>query len=1261
MVVWQNSFDGETLTLVSEDLDGPGTSGEWGDPIVNLRNSADVSHVRYGDRAYGGRASLMLGSDAAESGNHGDVQLTQPVGEWSVSFYMYRTGGGWIRFLQDGRVNVSDLYLDYASGAHFVGWTELDTAATDQMHDRWVRCEASQGAEECTWRLWWAEPDSTGTPDYEITVESAATTGYLFVQGGGSEAEHPPAYIDQVRVGEGEWLGPWPTHQVLTAQASLDVSSGAQVRADLAGDGIVAVDSLPLSSSAQIRRGGRMDATAELPVAASSGITRHAGVDAIGELGELGAGAQIRRGGRFGASASLPLSSTARMRSQFRPTFPPRITTELRLDGEWVDISGDVRATEPLVITRGRADEASQADPSTCALLLDNRAGRYSPHNPLSPYYGKLGRNTPIRVRVGPLPDPGEEVLADSFDRTLTGGWGTADSGQEWQVITGPDGAHSVTGGQADIALSSPGDRYVVYAAADVADFEATFSARLDTPPRGQATGAIYLRLMAHATPSGDHLDGHGLSLAWRVDAGAGTRIAPDITRFRGGQSAAVTQVGAPIPDMRYTPGEWVRVRAQAVGPELRIRVWSEGETEPAVWHAQAHNDEFPEGGFGFMGTILADADATSTPATVSVRDLQVRSLWEVEQPDVIRFAGEVSSWPARWDTAGVDVRAPIEASGILRRLGQGSAPVRSVLRRAIPTYIPVAYWPLEEGATARYANSPVAGVQPMRVAGLHFAEDDSLGVSRALPTVGEVGATIAGPIPYVEDVDGWEVNFMLHIPEEPDIPADPDGEYELFTVESTELRATMQLLNLGTSDPDIGFRWRLFDHDGDEIDGMIFSLATISPKPWGGWRRLCIRGENTATGSDVSVRWYASGSTGAPTVPRLPHTGPAGAPSAIMANVDPVFEGMAVGHVSAWGATLITAYQRPFDGWEKESSRRRLSRMSTDFGVPILISGAADEQLGSEEEGTFLDVVGQAMESDLGAPGEDRASLALTYTGRDRMYNAEPALVLDYKGGEISPPMEPEDDDQALRNDVEVQRSSGIAVQVEDTDGPLGVGRVGRYDESVTLSLATDSQADDQAGWRLHLGTVDELRWPTIHLNLANPRMSARVEDVLALDAGDRVRILNPPPWTQERSLDLIVQGYEEQLGLYEWEITLTCTPASPWQVGQIGEESTEVPPSAPMRADTAGCELAGDLDETETAVRVRTIRGPEWVTTAAHPDCLPFDITIDGEVIRVLESDDGSDGAQWFTVERSTTGVVKPHSAGAAVRLAYSATAAL
>uniref|UniRef100_UPI00036BB728 hypothetical protein n=1 Tax=Nocardiopsis salina TaxID=245836 RepID=UPI00036BB728 len=826
------------------------------------------------------------------------------------------------------------------------------------------------------------------------------------------------------------------------------------------------------------------------------------------------------------------------------------------------------------------------------------------------------------------------------------------------------DGSYSVEGGAGHIALDTIADARAVYAHdADLTDFDVTCEVRLDTPPRGEAGGATYLSLAGRTMDAGGSSEsGYRISVAWRVDAGRGPHIVPDISRMDDGTGSNLTPVRAPIPGMEYTPGEWVRVRAQAVGPELRIRVWPDGSPEPEVWHAQAHDTGYEQGAFGFRATITNQAFDTD-PSVISVRDLRVRNLRQQELPHVVRFTGEVSSWPSRWDVADVDVTAPIEASGILRRLGQGSKPIRSVTRRAVPSFLPVAYWPMEEGRTARFANSPTPGVEPMRITGLHFSEDDSLDASRPLPTVGASGATMSGPIPYV-DALGWEVHALVHFPDEPEITpwtSDDDNQADFLSIDSTEIRATADFINIGDEEaPSVSLRWRLFSPDGDEISGTQVSASAL----WGGWRRIAIRAAPNGTSTEVSIRrtFVEVGTTESVLTQPQSYSGPPGAPTAIMATIGPELEGLSIGHVVVWGSHNVYHYMDASAGWDGETARLRLTRMANDFDVPVLVSGIAGERLGPEQEGTFLDVVEEATASDLGSPGEDRASLALTYRGRDQMYNAKPALILDYAGGEISPPMEPEDDDQALRNDVEVQRSSGIAVQVEDTDGPLGVARVGRYDESVTLSLATDSQVDDQAGWRLRLGTVDELRWPVIHLNLANPRLSSRVEDVLALDAGDRVRILNPPEWTQERALDLIVQGYEEHIGLFQWEITLTCTPASPWQVGKIGEEEVEAPPDAPMRADTAGAEIDYGLDETETLLIVSTTRGPAWVTSDTRPGCFPFDITVGGEIMRVTGIvGTGESVGQSVEVERAINDVVKTHAAGTAVRLAYPATAAL
>ena len=66
----------------------------------------------------------------------------------------------------------------------------------------------------------------------------------------------------------------------------------------------------------------------------------------------------------------------------------------------WLDITDDVYQRDPISITRGRSDEQSQAQPGRISFTLDNRDGKYSPRNPLSPLYGLIGRNTPVRCTL---------------------------------------------------------------------------------------------------------------------------------------------------------------------------------------------------------------------------------------------------------------------------------------------------------------------------------------------------------------------------------------------------------------------------------------------------------------------------------------------------------------------------------------------------------------------------------------------------------------------------------------------------------------------------------------------------------------------------------------------------------------------------------------------------------------------------------------------------------------------------------------------
>jgi len=241
-------------------------------------------------------------------------------------------------------------------------------------------------------------------------------------------------------------------------------------------------------------------------------------------------------------------------------------------------------------------------------------------------------------------------------------------------------------------------------------------------------------------------------------------------------------------------------------------------------------------------------------------------------------------------------------------------------------------------------------------------------------------------------------------------------------------------------------------------------------------------------------------------------------------------------------------------------------------------------------------------------------------------------AVILDYSAGHISPPFEPTDDDQRLVNDVTAERIDGGSARHEVTEGPLSVQEppdgVGRYDQSVTLNVASDAQLPGHAGWLTHLGTVDEARYPQVHIDLArNPHLREAITD---LDAGDKITIDNTPPWLPPEPIEMIVEGYTEEINWFNWGVNFNASPGSPWTIGQVGPtDPEEALPATPERADTSGSELVFDIDESETDLVVLTkqsdgaLGNARWINSdgpgLTHPDEFPFDVRLPGESVAV------------------------------------------
>lgn len=447
---------------------------------------------------------------------------------------------------------------------------------------------------------------------------------------------------------------------------------------------------------------------------------------------------------------------------------PVRVLVELLIAGQWVDITGDVYTREDIQISRGRADEGSEVDPGTCSLLLNNRGGTYSPRNPRSPYFGLLGRNTPIRVSV------------------------------------------------------------------------------------------------RHA--------------------------------------------GGTIP----------------------------------------------------------------------------------------RFVGEVAAWPPRWDLSGNDVYVPVEAAGILRRLGASVAPLQSALRRFIEASGPSAYWPLTDGENTDNAASVVGG----NIAYLNVSEGD---VTQPMQWAKQDLAPHLEPIAVTPDKTFRGV-FRGYV-----LPGHRPREWAIDFIRcgvGGDDGFQIQVAGSGT-DADPTVFWGIgFEHysasmyityasTGDTQGSTSFVQSHFEiPEAFEADVAHVFRLECTASGSSTRWRLYMDGvqlRTGVyAATPRAPVRWlyewwtPDG---------DDLATTVALGHITVWDAALapdLDGLMVAYHGHAGENAGQRILRVCDEAGLPVTILGDADDTqlVGAQQLESPLDVLSAAAAADGGMLYEDRAEVRLVYRTNRSRYN---------------------------------------------------------------------------------------------------------------------------------------------------------------------------------------------------------------------------------------------------------------------------------
>ena len=206
-------------------------------------------------------------------------------------------------------------------------------------------------------------------------------------------------------------------------------------------------------------------------------------------------------------------------------------------------------------------------------------------------------------------------LASDAFERTVAGGFGTADVGGAWTSL-GTPGAVSVSDGAGRITLAAPADSggaYLNGVSTDASDV----SLKVSVDKEGTGNGVYFWALGRRVTGVGEYrarlrLRPSGVVSAW-------------IVRTDAAQAEAGIVAEQTLQGLTYTPGQRLRLRFQVTGASpttLRMKAWADGTAEPAAWQLTGTDDTDGMQVAGSVGLrAYLSGSTTNAPIVVSVDD----------------------------------------------------------------------------------------------------------------------------------------------------------------------------------------------------------------------------------------------------------------------------------------------------------------------------------------------------------------------------------------------------------------------------------------------------------------------------------------------------------------------------------------------------------------------------------------------------------------------------------------------------------------
>lgn len=609
------------------------------------------------------------------------------------------------------------------------------------------------------------------------------------------------------------------------------------------------------------------------------------------------------------------------------------------------------------------------------------------------------------------------------------------------------------------------------------------------------------------------------------------------------------------------------------------------------------------------------------------------------------RFSGFADSFQPMWDDSGNSAWVEVTASGSLRRISQGNAPITSAMTRStrVDTRV-VAYWPLEEGRNATEFATGLATGARMGFIG----KPDLAQTSRFECTAGVVklnDSVLRGSVTSYTGNGKVQLRFLLSV--------GTGGHSTDFVLASVFVSGgsvcRIDLLYITAGEGRL--RLKAYSSSGS----TILTSADYNFFVNGSDREYSLT--ITQSGADVlvgivaldlssTVYSFTSDTIAGRTVSRV---------NSVTINPNREDLDFTIGQVILMKSSdNLFEEIEALNAYASEPPSDRFPRICNESVVFYAVydvavwDGSSIMLLGSQGTDPLLTLVRDIEAAD-GGILFDGDTEGLSYRTLRSIENGAPVMTLDAAVGDLGASFTPLDDDQFNRNRVQASRDGGAGATVEDTDGPLGTDTVGIYDESVSLSIYRDERAVDEAGWRVNLGTVEGYRYPAVDLDFRrSPELAA---DWTRTIPGDRIDIENIAAVRAQHPdivVPAIVVGCEEFIDQFTYTARAVLAPFQPYRVG-VAAATTGDTGEYVFRLSTDGSTLASSVTSGASSLSVATPSGPLWTTAA---DDLPLSVSVEGIEIEVTAIS-GTTSPQTFTVNPAT--VTRNLSSGQDVDLWY------